>query len=350
VALFEITDSGLTQHDSAQFAELGLYERQDLQQYLRKQPSALGEDLLIIAEEFGQWTDGRRRIDLLGIDRHARLVVIELKRTDDGGHMELQALRYAAMVASMGFDEVVEAYEEYLTGQTDAGDGSARDMLLEFLQMDADIEPSISTEVRILLVSADFSREITTTVLWLNRFEGMDIRCIRLVPYKIDDRVLLDIQQVIPLPEAGDFQVRMRRKEAAQERSVRVDGRDFTRYHVIVNGVELPDENKRNAIRVMVEQLVERGVSPDQIKSVMHARALPVVPGLVTDRDELTALLTEHYPHADPHRHWLDRPILDRDTHQTYILFKMWGRNTELTLQALTDAFPDSGVTFRAAD
>lgn len=350
MALFEITDSGLTQHESAQFATLGLYERQDLQQYLRKQPGALGEDLLIIAEEFGQWTDGRRRIDLLGIDRDGCLVVIELKRTDDGGHMELQALRYAAMVASMGFDDVVEAFDAYLTHQKDAAAGDARDTLLEFLQMDADVEPSISTEVRILLVAADFSREITTTVLWLNRFEGMDIRCVRLVPYKIEDRILLDIQQVIPLPEAGDFQVRMRRKEAAQERSVRVDGRDFTRYHIIVDGVELKDENKRNAIRVMVEQLVERGVDPAKIKDVMHARALPVVPGLISDRDALAAALVEHYPHADPRRHWLERPILDRESQQTYVLFKMWGRNTDFALNSLTEAFPESGVTYRAAD
>ena len=31
------------------------------------------------------------------LDNAARLVVVELKRTDDGGHLELQALRYAAM-------------------------------------------------------------------------------------------------------------------------------------------------------------------------------------------------------------------------------------------------------------
>jgi hypothetical protein len=52
--------------------------------------------------------------------------------------------------------------------------------------------------VRILLVSADFGREITTTVLWLNGFEGMDIRCVRLIPYKVADDVLVDIQQVPP--------------------------------------------------------------------------------------------------------------------------------------------------------
>lgn len=129
MALCEITDRGLTQQDSAQFAAQGLCERQDLQQYLRKQDAALGDDLLIIAEEFGQWTDGRRRIDLLGIDRDGCLVVIELKRPHDRRRMELQALRYAAMVASMGFDEVVDAFEEHLTHQKDAAAGDARDTL-----------------------------------------------------------------------------------------------------------------------------------------------------------------------------------------------------------------------------
>ena len=35
--------------------------------------------------------------NLLCIDREANLVVVELKRTEDGGHMDLQAIRYAAM-------------------------------------------------------------------------------------------------------------------------------------------------------------------------------------------------------------------------------------------------------------
>jgi len=40
--------------------------------------------------------------------------VIELKRTNDGGHMDLQAIRYAAMVSTMTFKQSVETYAKFL--------------------------------------------------------------------------------------------------------------------------------------------------------------------------------------------------------------------------------------------
>ncbi len=97
------------------FAKLGLSERGDLQRILRDHIELIAADVLIISEEFGDWDQGQRRIDLLGIDRDARIVVIELKRTQDGGHMELQAIRYAAMVANMTFSQASDAFKAYLT-------------------------------------------------------------------------------------------------------------------------------------------------------------------------------------------------------------------------------------------
>jgi hypothetical protein len=37
------------------------------------------DDVPVASDEFGAFADARRRIDLLGVDREGRLVVIELK-------------------------------------------------------------------------------------------------------------------------------------------------------------------------------------------------------------------------------------------------------------------------------
>jgi hypothetical protein len=331
------------------FAALGMYERADLQRLLRDGITALGEDLLVIAEEFGEWEDARRRIDLLALDTTGRLVVIELKRTDDGGHMELQAIRYAAMVSSMGFEDVVRVLAAH-RAKYPAADGGLdpRAEVRAFLDAaDTDEDPVISTDVRIVLVSADFGREITTAVLWLNGFDGMDIRCVRLVPYEVAGRVLLDIQQVLPLPEAADYQVRLRRKDAARERA-RTDGRDLTRYHIVVDGSELPDQNKRNAVRVMVEQLAARGVSLADIRAVLPERVMKVLPGRLPP-DAVAAALASAHPKADIGRWFCDHPLVDEERDETYVLFKMWGLNTEPTLAALAEAFPKAKIGFRRA-
>ncbi|MCC6165005.1 MAG: hypothetical protein IT182_16790 [Acidobacteria bacterium] len=110
MALFEISTDRIQRLETTRFAAAGLKERSDLQRLLRSQIDVITDDVLIIAEEFGDWEDSRRRIDLLGVARNGSLVVIELKRTEDGGHMELQAVRYAAMISKMTFEKAVEAY------------------------------------------------------------------------------------------------------------------------------------------------------------------------------------------------------------------------------------------------
>lgn len=354
MALYEITAEGLQAREVAQFAALGMYERADLQRLLRDKPAALGEDLLVISEEFGQWEDAKRRIDLLAIDRAGRLVVIELKRTDDGGHMELQALRYAAMVSSMTFDEAVSAYTAHRgrlgLDQTLDARAELESFLAQADAADDGDEPVISPDVRIILVSANFGREITTAVLWLNRFDGMDIRCVRLVPYELDGKILLDIQQVIPLPEAADYQVKIRRKEAALQRATRSDGRDFTQYHVVVDGIELPAENKRNAIRVMVRELVNKGVPLADIRALLPARMFRVLPGQLTTGDAVRDALATADPAVQMPRWFTDHAWYDQAADQTYVLYKMWGRNTEPTLATLTAAFPATKITYSAAE
>lgn len=217
MAIYQVTQDEFLALEETSFAKVGLHERSDIQRLLRKQIGVVAEDTYILADEFADWDDSKRRIDLLGLDKDANLVVIELKRTEDGGHMELQAIRYAAMVAAMTFDKAVEVHAEYL--QRMGSQQNARDAILEFLEWDEPSEDGFAQDVRIILVSADFGRELTTAVLWLNE-RGLDIRCVRIKPYGDNGRTLVDVQQVVPLPDAEEYQIRINTK-TDRERAAR---------------------------------------------------------------------------------------------------------------------------------
>ena len=222
--IYRYTNDAIQPIASATFSDLGITERSDLQRLLRDQIEIIAPDTLVIFEEFGNWEGSRRRIDLLAIDRDANLVVIELKRTEDGGHMELQALRYAAMVSTLTFSQVVEIFGDYLRKRND--DRPPEQTILEFLRWDEVQEEDFATDVRIVLASAEFSREVTTAVLWLND-RNLDIRCVRIKPYGNPENTLLDVQQIIPLPEAEDYQVRVRERHQ-RERASRRASRNST--------------------------------------------------------------------------------------------------------------------------
>ena len=213
MAIYELTHDNLKPIPVTSYGENDIKERGDLQRILRHHIEVVSPDTLIIAEEFSEWEESRRRIDLLGVDKNGALVVIELKRTEDGGHMDLQAIRYASMVANMLVSDAVEIYGEYL--KEIGSDKDPKKSLFEFLGWefkDDGGEETFADDVRIVLVSAEFGKELTNSVLWLNE-KDLDIRCVKIVPYKDGDRILVDVQQVIPLPETADYQVRLKEKE-----------------------------------------------------------------------------------------------------------------------------------------
>ena len=86
---------------------------------LLDQPEVLEEGLFILAKEYSDWEESNRRIDLLALDGEGRLVVVELKRSDQQSMMDLQAIRYAAMVANMTWDRMVAAHREYIESSKD---------------------------------------------------------------------------------------------------------------------------------------------------------------------------------------------------------------------------------------
>jgi Domain of unknown function (DUF4268) len=245
--LYRMSPTSLTPVEKTTFQAANLKERQHLQRLLREDISVVGDDLIVVAEEFGDWEDSQRRIDLLCLDRQAHLVVVEIKRTDDGGHMELQAIRYAAMVSSITLERVVTAYARMLGGAEFRA--AAEAAIASFLGVASSAEATLAGPVRIVLVSADFSREITSSVLWLNSC-GLDITCIRMRPYRVADQVVVDVQQIIPIPEAADYEVRLRalRAEEAKADLIRHETRRrFWKQFIVRVGSRIPAIASRTA-------------------------------------------------------------------------------------------------------
>ncbi len=243
MALYRVDDAGGSLNEVAptSLSGQGMSERGDLQRWLRDAAGALEPDLFVLAEEYSDWDGSSRSIDLLALDRDGRLVVVELKR-DEGSFMDLQALRYAALVANMTLEQAVTAHERYLIRRGIEGD--ARTRILDHLGVEDTEEAEIaSRRPRILLAARDFPQELATSVLWLND-SGLDIRCVRLLPYRVGDDFLLDVTVVIPLPEAEHYTVRIRDREASQSRREYADV-EWTREeisrlaHVLVNEFNL---------------------------------------------------------------------------------------------------------------
>ncbi|WP_170545344.1 hypothetical protein [Ruegeria arenilitoris] len=146
--------------------------------------------------------------------------------------MDFQATR-SAMVSSKTFDEATEVLGLYLA-QHGIVDRDAQTELLGFLGWVEPDEDAFAQDVRIVLASAEFAREVTTAVLWLIERE-IEIRCVRLQPYDHDGRVFVDVQQIIPLPVMADYQVRVTAKKR-KERHARSDTLGRTNYDLVLGG------------------------------------------------------------------------------------------------------------------
>ncbi len=210
------------------FSELGFTERKHLQEWLAHEPSALGEELLIIQKEFDGFDDTRERLDLLGLDKDGNLVIIENKLDDSGRNVVWQALKYASYCASLTKLQIVEIYQQYLHrfGQSVAeGEGNplnAAGLICEFLDAPdlEEVKLNLGNSQRIILVAANFRKEVTSTALWLLG-QGINIQCFKVTPHALGEQLLLNIDQIIPTPEAKELMIGIKAKEA-EEKSTEV--------------------------------------------------------------------------------------------------------------------------------
>ena len=242
-----LAKNSLVRLEKRRFSDLNLQERPHLQEWLAQTPEALGEELLIIQKEFDGFEDTRERLDLLALDKKGHLVVIENKLDDSGRDVVWQALKYVAYCSSLKKADILDMYQRYLNRQP--GGHSAEARLRDFFGGVEDLDSTVlnaGNDQRLILVAANFRKEVTATVLWLIG-HGVRVQCFRALPYTLGEELLLDLQEIIPTPEASDYMIGM----AAKESEVRSVESTQKRLH----------ELRREFWSRTLDELRDRGVS-----------------------------------------------------------------------------------------
>jgi hypothetical protein len=199
-----ISNKTLTKLTPTDFTAQNLLERYDIQEWIEKAPDILGEDLLVIGKEL--LLPSGSRLDLLAIDKNARLVIIELKRDDSGKDVDWQAIKYTSYCSNFLVEEIISHYASYL----DSDEEEAKSRIDEFI--DEELE-KLNHSQRIILVSKEYHSDVISAVLWLRDY-GVDIECFRLKPF-LDDtgELFLQPDKIIPLPEAKDYIIKKEKKQ-----------------------------------------------------------------------------------------------------------------------------------------
>ena len=194
------------------FHELKFKERENLQEWIANNPSSLGEELLIIQKEFNGFGETNERLDLLALDKLGNLVIIENKLDDSGRDVTWQTIKYASYCSSLTKQEIIKIYQEYL-GST----AKAEDKISEFFD-NKEIEEIILNQglnsQRLIMIAANFRKEVTSSVLWLMNFK-MRIQCFKVTPYALDNQLFLNVEQILPTKATEDFAISIATK--AQE-------------------------------------------------------------------------------------------------------------------------------------
>lgn len=222
--VFSVSGTSAARAKPISLAEAGLKERQHLQEWIIDHPEVLGSDLKIIAFEFGSWAAQsgaveRDRLDVLGMDADGRLVVVELKRDKAPDTVDMQALKYAALVSRFTRDDLDRVHAQFLTKRR----GELVDPSTAAAELDewATITEESLRLPRVVLVASAFPKTVTATVVFLHQQLGLDVQLLAFQAYQTAAEVLVTVSQHYPPPEIEEFVLSPEVNEARQHRSER---------------------------------------------------------------------------------------------------------------------------------
>lgn len=219
-----VSGSSVTPATRLTFAEAGVWERRDIQEWVIANPTIIGPDVMIVTSELGDFVNRKGekdadRLDVLALTRDGTLVVVELKRDRAPHTVAMQALNYAARVSQFDVDRLAAVFGRFRTARGTPTTPAEGTTALR-LYAPAMTDETLQEVPRIVLIATDFGLEITTTVVFLTGKLGMEIDLVRLSAYRTSgDEIVVTASKTFPPPDIEEF-VLFPHAEAEQERKL----------------------------------------------------------------------------------------------------------------------------------
>jgi hypothetical protein len=208
--VFTVSGAAAKPAGAVSLAEIGLTERQHLQEWVIAHPEILGPHIMVVTFEFDRWWAAGGspldRLDVLGLDRSGRLVVAELKRDVAPDTVEMQAIKYAAMASRFTPQTLATQHARFLASRGRAVTDEEALSALEEHTEERTLAVETLRQPRIVLLAASFPPVVTATAVWLREM-GLDISLVRFQAYRTDYETLVTVSQLLPVPTVEEFTV-----------------------------------------------------------------------------------------------------------------------------------------------
>ncbi|MEV0714046.1 hypothetical protein [Asanoa sp. NPDC050611] len=253
--VFTVQGATATPAKPLSLTNAGLLERQHLQQWVIDYPELIGAGVKVVTFEFGKWVTAggstqADRLDVLGLDRSGRLVVVELKRDRAPDTVTMQAINYAAMASRFSLDALAEVHAAHLGGTT-----TSAEALTQLREWAEGVSDETLGPPRIVLMASDFGPTVTNTALFLFQ-NGIEIRLVRYQLYRTAaGENVLSVTQLLPVPDAEAFMVRPRSSVTTQAASHVAGERRAAAVQRLIAHNALPDGT---ALTIVVPDLVDQ--------------------------------------------------------------------------------------------
>lgn len=220
--MLRIDEDGIEQLNETELSAQEFRE-DDLREWILDAPRPiLNEDILIIGREVTVKGIGDA-IDLLGIDRDGKVVVIELKRGALGGGVDFQALKYAAYCSHWEYTKLRDQFEAFKKTKWGRRLYDEETTFTEKLDEFCNEDYALNDDQRVLLVGESIRERLELVLTWLSD-RSIDVTVIEVELFRDGDRVYLDANRTIPV-QAPERSTELRPDTSDQK--WKTDGREW---------------------------------------------------------------------------------------------------------------------------